>query len=95
VLTVVDQCLRQIPLVELVFVHPDRGMSRALDRGISTLALPTPIRFDRGTEFMSTTLEAFTWQRGIKLDFIRPRKPNKSAHMSFNGRLRNQCLNVN
>jgi putative transposase len=82
-------------LVELAFAHFDRGMSRALDRGTSTLELPTSIRFDHGTELMSTTLEELAWQRGVKLDFVRPGKPTKSAHMSFNGRLRNQCLSVN
>ena len=43
---------------------------------------------------MSTTLEALTWQRGIKLDFIRPGKSNKDAHMLFNRQLRDRCLNA-
>jgi putative transposase len=94
-LTVVDQYRRQSPLVEVAFAHSDRGMSRARDRVTSTLGLPTSIRFDHGTEFTSTTLEEPAWQRGIKLDFIRAGKPSKNTHMSFNGRLRNQCLNVN
>jgi putative transposase len=33
--------------------------------------------------------------RGVKLDFIRPGKPMESGHIeSFNGRLRDECLNV-
>ena len=34
--------------------------------------------------------------RGVKLDFIRPGKPTVNAFIeSFNGRLRDECLNVN
>ena len=36
------------------------------------------------------------WQRGIQLDFTRPGKPTDNGHIeSFNGRLRDECLNVN
>ena len=35
------------------------------------------------------------WQRGIQLDFIRPGKPAENGLCeSFNGRLRDECLNV-
>jgi putative transposase len=34
--------------------------------------------------------------RGVKLDFIRPGKPTENCFIeSFNGRLRDECLNVN
>jgi putative transposase len=34
--------------------------------------------------------------RGVKLDFIRPGKPTEKGFVeSFNGRLRDECLNVN
>jgi hypothetical protein len=34
-------------------------------------------------------------RRGLKLDFIRPGKPTENGHIeSFNGRLRDECLNV-
>jgi putative transposase len=45
----------------------------------------------------------FVWQvlsvchlRGVKVDFIRPGKPTEDGFIeSFNGRLRDECLNVN
>jgi len=44
---------------------------------------------------MSKALEDWAWRRGVKLDFIRPGKPNENGHIeSFNGRLRDECLNV-
>jgi len=35
-------------------------------------------------------------KHGITLHFIRPAKPTENGHIeSFNGRLRNECLNQN
>jgi putative transposase len=35
------------------------------------------------------------YRRGVQLDFIRPGKPVENAFIeSFNGRLRDECLNV-
>lgn len=40
-------------------------------------------------------LEEWAYQRGVKLDFIHPGKPTENGHIeSFNGRLRDKCLNV-
>jgi len=51
---------------------------------------------DHGTEFTSKSLDKWAWNRGVKLDFIRPGKPTENAFIeSFNGRLRDECLNVN
>jgi len=72
------------------------SVSVVLERVVAEVGVPTSITVDHGTEFMSRALEDWAWQRGIKLDFIRPGKPNENAHIeSFNGRLRDECLNVN
>ena len=40
-------------------------------------------------------MEDWAYQRGVELDFIRPGKPVDNAFIeSFNGRLRDECLNV-
>ncbi|MCC2641337.1 MAG: hypothetical protein K0S45_1750, partial [Nitrospira sp.] len=40
-------------------------------------------------------LEDWAYRRGVQLDFIRPGKPVENAFIeSFNGRLRDECLNV-
>ena len=50
---------------------------------------------DHGTEFQSLALEDWAYRRGVQLDFIRPGKPVENAFIeSFNGRLRDECLNV-
>ena len=44
---------------------------------------------------MSRALEDWAYHRGVQLDFIRPGKPIENAFIeSFNGRLRDECLNV-
>ena len=58
--------------------------------------LPKAITVDHGTEFTSKALDEWAWQRGVQLDFIRPGKPVENGLIeSFNGRLRDECLNVN
>jgi putative transposase len=60
-----------------------------------TRELPYAITVDHGTEFTSTALDEWCYQRGVKLDFIRPGKPTENGFIeSFNGRLRDECLNV-
>jgi putative transposase len=50
---------------------------------------------DHGTEFTSNALDAWAYQRGVQLAFIRPGKPVEHAYIeSFNGRLRDECLNA-
>ena len=45
---------------------------------------------------MSKALEEWAYQRSVKLDFTHPGKPTENGHIeSFNGRLRDECLNVN
>ena len=56
--------------------------------------LPQTIRVDHGPEFGSKLLEQWACLNGVELDFSRPGKPTDNAFIeSFNGRLRQGCLN--
>ena len=58
--------------------------------------VPRSITVDHGTGFMSRALEDWAFRLGVQLDFIRPGKPVGNAFIeSFNGRLGDECLNVN
>jgi len=58
--------------------------------------LPQAITVNSGPEFISKKLDAWAYFYGVKLDFIRPGKPVENAFVeSFNGRLRDECLNTN
>lgn len=95
VLTIVDQYSRQSPVLEPAFAHSGRSVADALDRVVNKLGTPVSITVDHGTEFMSKALEEWAWRRGVKLDFIRPGRPTENGHIeSFNGRRRDECLNV-
>jgi putative transposase len=57
-------------------------------------SVPTAITVDNGTEFVSRAMDAWAYAHDVKLDFIRPGKPVENAFIeSFNGRLRDECLN--
>lgn len=72
-----------------------RSVVAVLERLLPVTGLPRSITVDHGTEFMSKALEAWAYYRGVQLDFTRPGKPTDSSHIeSFNGRLRDECLNV-
>jgi putative transposase len=51
---------------------------------------------DNGPEFAGKAMDEWAYRRGIKLNFIRSGKLVESAFAeSFNGRLRDECLNDN
>jgi transposase InsO family protein len=52
------------------------------------------IRSDNGPEFTGRAILTWAHRRGIALRLIEPGKANQNAYVeSFNGRLRDECLN--
>lgn len=95
-LTVIDQWSRESVVIEPSHSLSGKDVALALDRVSWTRSLPKAITVDHGTEFTSKALDQWAWDRGVQLDFIRPGKPVENAFIeSFNGRLRDECLNVN
>ena len=95
ILTVVDNWSRQSPLLEVGFRMSGETVGQALERALNGMAGPRSITVDQGTEFQSRALEDWAYRRSVQLDFIRPGKPVENAFIeSFNGRLRDECLNV-
>ena len=57
---------------------------------------PKTITVDNGSEFTSRELDTWGYLNDVKLDFIRPGKPGENCYIeSFNGKLRDECLNMN
>ena len=95
ILTVVDQWSRASPLLEVASRMSGHTVGAAFDRMLGTAPRPRSITVDHSTEFQSQALEDWAYHRGVLLDFIRPGKPVENAFIeSFNGRLRDECLNV-
>lgn len=96
VLTVVDKWSRESVLLEVDFVLTGMSVVRAFDHLSKQRSLPQAITVDNGTEFTSKVMDEWAWRHGVQLDFIRPGKPVENGMIeSFNGRLRDECLNVN
>jgi len=95
-LTVVDDCTRECPAIEVDTSLGGLRVRRVLDRVASERGLPEAIVLDNGPEFRGRALAAWSEERRVRLEFIQPGKPAQNAFAeSFNGRLRDECLNAN
>ena len=95
-LTVVDECTRECPAIEVDTSLGGWRVRRVLDRIARERGLPEAIVLDNGPEFRGRALAAWSEERGVRLEFIQPGKPAQNAYAeSFNGRLRDECLNAN
>lgn len=95
VLTVIDQWSRESLSVEPGVALTGASVAATLDAVAQRRPLPKAITVDHGTEFTSRALDEWAWLHGVRLDFIRPGKPVENGLCeSFNGRLRDECLNV-
>jgi putative transposase len=92
-LNVVDAFTRECLAIEVDTSLPAARVVRVLDRLVWEHGLPESLRVDNGPEFISTALDRWAFQHGVKLDFIQPGKPTQNAHVeSFNGHFRDECL---
>lgn len=94
ILTVVDQYTR-----ECVCTYADRSQTGEkvvvqMNRLALLRGLPESITTDNGGEFAGKAMEIWAYQNEVTLDLIRPGKPVENGYVeSFNGRLRDECLN--
>lgn len=94
-LTVVDQFSRECPVLEPDFSLSGQKVATCLERVAREHGLPKIITVDNGSEFYSKAMDAWAYRHGVQLEFIRPGKPVENGYIeSFNGRLRDECLNV-
>ncbi|HET6841049.1 MAG TPA: IS3 family transposase, partial [Candidatus Angelobacter sp.] len=94
-LTVVDQYTRECPVLEAAHSLTAAKVVDALDSVAAKRGYPESITVDNGSEFCSRVMDGWAYRHGVKLDFIRPGKPVENGYIeSFNGRLRDECLNV-
>ena len=95
VLTVVDNFSRECLALEADRSLSGERVAATLEQVARQRGYPQSIRVDNGTEFYSKALDAWAYRRGVQLAFIRPGKPTENGYIeSFNGRLRDECLNV-
>jgi len=94
-LTLVDNYSRESLAIEADFSLTGKRVVEVLERVVKRQGKPQVIKCDNGTEFVSTAMDQWAYRAGVKLDFSRPGKPTDNAYIeSFNGRLRQECLDV-
>jgi len=95
-LTLVDDYTRECLAIEVDTSLGGQRVCRVLDGVVGERGLPEAIVLDNGPEFRGRALAAWSEERGVRLEFIQPGKPVQNAYIeSFNGRLRDECLNAN
>ena len=93
-LAIVDDYSRECLVLEVDTSINGRRVAAVLDRLGDLRGLPLSITVDHGPEFEGQVLDAWAYERGVRLNFIRPGKPIENAYIeSFNGRFRDECLN--
>ena len=94
VLTIVDNCSRVSPALEVRRRDTGYDVVRTLERATGQYGLPRTIRVDNGQEFVSKEVDLSAYAKGVILDFSRQGKPTNNAFIeAFNARLRQECLN--
>lgn len=96
ILTVIDQFTRECVALEADRAMTGKKVAEALEgTQMERGCLPKSITVDNGSEFSGRALEAWAISNGVQLCFIRPGRPVENGFIeSFNGRLRDECLNV-
>jgi putative transposase len=85
---------------EALAIEVAQGIKReqvveAMTRIATVRGAPRAIRVDNGPEFILKVLDRWAYENSVKLEFSRPGKPTDNAFVeSFNGRLRDECLNT-
>ncbi|OXI43867.1 IS3 family transposase [Burkholderia aenigmatica] len=93
-LNVVDDYTRECLATEVDTSLPGLRVQQVLERLKEMRGLPASITVDNGPEFAGKVLDAWAYEAGVTLSFIRPGKPVENAYIeSFNGRFRDECLN--
>jgi putative transposase len=93
-LTIVDAFSRESLAIEVDTSLPGVRVARVLDRIVGERGAPEAISLDNGPELTSRALDQWAYERGVRLRFIDPGKPQQNGFIeSFNGRLRDECLN--
>ena len=95
-LTIIDNFTRECLALEVDTSLPSLRVIRVLDQIAEHRALPQVIRTDNGPEFTSRRFLSWSMEKRVRATTIQPGKPVQNAHIeSFNGRFRDECLNVN
>jgi putative transposase len=96
ILTAVDIFTRQALAVEAGSRLRGEHVVAVLNRLVVLRGAPKTVFVDNGSEFTGRLMDMWAYHHGVRLDFSRPGKPTDNSFVeTFNGSLRDECLNVN
>jgi len=96
VLSIIDNFTRECLAIETDTSLASQRVTRVLDDVIARRGSPKGLRLDNGPELTSRHFLGWCIDRKIATNYIQPGKPMQNGHIeSFNGRLRDECLNTN
>ncbi|BEQ14169.1 transposase [Desulfoferula mesophila] len=96
VLTIVDNFSRESLALKAGQSLRGDDVVAVLNQLVAERGAPKSIKVDNGSEFTSKVLDQWAYWNKVELDFSRPGKPTDNPFIeSFNGRLREECLNEN
>ena len=95
-LTIVDVFSREALAIPVVQRLGAENVVNTLNRLVAQRRAPKAIFADNGSEFTGRLLDLWAYHHKVQLDFSRPGEPTDNGFVeSFNGSLRDECLNVN
>ncbi len=93
-LTLVDNYTREFLAINIGQNLRGDDVVATLGRVCALRRLPRVIKTDNGSKFTSKAMDKWACEKGVEIDFSRPGKPTDNGQCeSFNGRLRQECLN--
>jgi len=93
-LNVIDDFNREGLGIEIDFSLPAERVVRTLEQIIEWRGCPKEIRCDNGPEYISTRLQSWARQKGIRLAYIQPGKPQQNSYVErYNRTVRYDWLN--
>lgn len=96
ILTLIDEVTRECLALEVDSSITGRKVSMILNRVALFRGLPKEILTDNGSEFTGNVLNAWAHDHGVEHVFTDPGCPTQNGYIeSFNGKLRDECLNQN
>lgn len=96
VLTIVDVFTREALAIEVGHRLRGEDVVRVCNQLVESRGAPVRIFVDNGSEFSGKLFDLWAYHHKVHIDFSRPGKPTDNCFIeSFNGSLRDECLNVN
>lgn len=94
-LTVLDEFTRESLCIRVERSLKAKDVQMTLEALFKDYGIPTYLRSDNGSEFIAQYLQGWLAEQGTRPLFIEPGSPWQNGKCeSFNGRLRDECLNM-